>query len=47
MKNYAKTGNQLGRPAYRTSKVFIYKKYFQIKKVKSTNKNLLKFKKLK
>ncbi|HEY4499049.1 MAG TPA: hypothetical protein VJH94_03225 [Candidatus Paceibacterota bacterium] len=35
MKNYTKVGNRQGRPAYRTSSVFRYKKYVSVVQIKS------------
>lgn len=37
MKNYAKIGKRKGLPAFRTPSVFRYKKYKNIKKVKSAS----------
>ncbi len=34
MKNYHKTGNRPGKPAYRTSSVFRYQKYIAVRKAK-------------
>lgn len=34
MKNYAKVGNRNGKPGYRTSAVFRYRKYVEISRLK-------------